>query len=179
MVHLFDNFDDIDSETYKKMYDLLPTSRKAKVLQREGIDQKIAIIEYFLLKKILNFENYPDFKYSKNGKPLLDGYHFSIAHCENTLCIATADVEVGVDIEKLHPYQPDIARFVLNDVEFARVQKSKNKDLAFTKFFVQKEATIKCLGRAICDIKDILTTGDFCYHFKHYKDFLICECLKK
>lgn len=174
MIIVIKNIAKIDDEKCEKLASLLPPSRKEKLSQKSIINRKIAIIEYFLLKKALKFENYPDFSYNENGKPMLEGYNFSISHSGDTLAIATSKRQVGVDIEKVFPYKQKIARFIANNDELKKLDKAKNKSLALTKLFVQKEAAIKCLGLNLSHIKNILNEGKFKFKFKKLKPYLLC-----
>ena len=180
MIYLFDKFNSISENEYTRLYNLLPAIRKRKAYMRTGIDKKICILEYFILKDLLKFENYPDFKYTDEGKPFLENFHFSIAHADNVLCLAIENNDCGVDIEKVAEFNAKIAKYILNEGEQNEVEKAKQKDVALTKFFTQKEATTKCLGIKLnCDLKNLVDNKKFKYIFKKYKNYIICECKKK
>lgn len=177
MIYVFDKFNTIPESEYSRLYNLLPPSRKQKADLRFGLDKKICILEYFILKRLLNFSGYPDFTYGENGKPMLNGYHFSISHADDILCMAVEDVECGIDIEKTAEFDQKIANYLLNEGELKTLETSKNKGETLTKFFTQKEATTKCLGiRLDCDLKYINDPHAFNYTYKKHKDYLICEC---
>lgn len=178
MIYIFDDFDKVTDEVYEFLFNLLPSTIKEKAQKRSGINRKITIVEYFLLKKILKFSGFPDFKYTSNGKPMLDGYHFSISHSGEVICVATGDCSIGVDIEKIFPYDEDIANLILNSNEIKMLD-SKDKSLALTKLFVQKESAIKCLGKTLGNIKEILDEPDLSYKFEMYGNYIICVCHKK
>jgi 4'-phosphopantetheinyl transferase len=64
---------------------------------------------------------------------------------------------VGVDVESIGRYNESLARHVLNDQEFSLVQQASNPQLAFIRYWTQKEAIVKYTGRGIDDdLKNLL-----------------------
>ena len=180
MIYIFDKFNEVKESEYLRLYNLLPKSRKHKADMRAGIDKQICILEYFILKDLLKFDGYPDFEYTAEGKPYLKNFHFSISHADNVLCLAIENVDCGIDIEKVADFNPKIANYILNENEKTKVENSKQKNVTLTKFFTQKEATTKCIGIKLnCDLKNITDKKTFKYTFKKYKNYIICECIKK
>ena len=177
MIYVFDNLNKIGDEEYQRLFRQLPPSRKQKAAILDGNNQKIAIAEYFALKQLLNLQENVDFCYNENGKPLLDGFNFSFSHCDTLFCIAVDKKPVGVDVEKQRQYDEKLAKYVLNKEELEFVEKQPNKDEAFAKLWVQKEATIKCLGLSLkTPLNYIVDTKRFNYEFQKYKDYCICKC---
>lgn len=177
MIYVFDNLNSVSERQYQKLFERLPSSRKARASILEGNSKKIAILEYFLLKKLLNLKENFDFSYNQNGKPQLDEYNFNFSHCEDVFCIAIGESQIGIDIEKTRKYDERFAKFILNDDELAFIEKQSNKDKYITKLWTQKEATIKCLGLSMStSLKNIIDTKRFIYSFKKYKNYRICQC---
>lgn len=180
MIYLFDNLAQICDEQCESLLEQLPQSRREKALTFVGNKRKIAVCEYFELKKLLNLKESVDFSYNENGKPQLWGYNFNISHCDDVVCIAVSETPVGVDMEKTRKYDERFARYVLNDAELAFLEKQQNKDQAITKLWTQKEATIKCLGLSMSTpLKNIIDNKRFDYRFQQFKDYCICECVLK
>ena len=178
MIHIFDNLDRFGEEQYQRLFEQLPPSRKAKASLFDGEKRKIAISEYYLLKELLKLKDNADFTYNENGKPQLDGFYFSLSHCDAVICIAIGNAQIGVDVEKLRKYDDNLAKFILNDEELTYVREQPNKDEIFTKYWTQKEATIKCLGLALnTPFKNVIDTQRFTYTFDKYKDYRICQCV--
>lgn len=177
MIYIFDQFDKIDERIYFKLFNLLPPSRKALASKRKGVNKKITIVEYFLLKSLLKFNSFPDFSYTKNGKPFLDGFHFSISHSGSVLVVAVGARELGVDIEKI-TFKPNVAKYCFSPRELKRLNKSHDKPLFFTKIFTKKEAFIKLKARTLSSIKDLDYKGAKFKHYK-YKDYVICLAKEK
>ena len=166
---------------YDHLYSLLPKSRKGIAAKRTGLNKKIAIIEYFIVKNALNLSDDCDFQYDKNGKPFIIGYNFSISHSNNQLCVAVQEYPVGVDIEKKLSFNSSLLNYVLNSKEKRMVENSNDPEETFTKLWVQKEATIKCLGLSLATPLPSLLDEHASLKYKFYKkdDFYICECIKE
>ena len=180
MIRIFDNLDTFSDEQYQTMYQQLPPSRKAKADILDGVGKKIAIAEYFSLKEMLGLKDNVDFIYNENGKPRLDGYNFGFSHCDNVVCIAVGETQIGVDVEKKRVYDQNFAKFILNEDELDFVQRQRDKDEAITKLWIQKEATIKCLGLNLSiSLKNIIDEKRFSYAFEKYKNYYVCQCVLK
>ncbi len=177
MIYCFCNFDKLTEKQYNKLYNFLPLSRKQNADKKCGIDKKIAILEYFLLKKLLKFKNFPDFSYSSNGKPMLKGYHFSISHTDDVLCIAIASSPVGVDIERIKPYSPNMAKYLFKN-QIKAIENSLNPDLVFTSLFCKREAQIKCCDLNMTNIASEINQN-FSTRFFKFKSYIICESIIK
>ncbi|MBO5885028.1 MAG: 4'-phosphopantetheinyl transferase superfamily protein [Clostridia bacterium] len=181
MIVYFDEFEKVSDNTYTFLYNLLPDSRKQKIKQKSiKKDQKIAIIEYFLVKKLLKLKKCPDFEYTKFGKPYIKNKHFSISHSDSFLVVATAKKELGVDVQKLIEYNDKLAKYVCNDKEYKKISTAKNKSLEFTKLWTKKESYIKLLGKTVfCDLKNLLNNNNCKFKFDYVKNYVICVCKQK
>lgn len=86
-----------------------------------------------------------EIKRTSNGKPYIDGLHFSITHTADVAFIAVGDAPVGIDAEvfKERPYPHILRRFT----ERERAEISNSSD--FLKNWVVKEAYIKMLGATL------------------------------
>lgn len=82
---------------------------------------------------------------------LRGGLHFNLSHCKQAIACVVSDHPVGVDVERIGRYSESLARHVLNDSEFALVSQSPDPQIAFTRFWTQKEAVVKLTGRGIDD----------------------------
>lgn len=103
-----------------------------------------------LLKKVLKedyrIENY-ELEYNEYGKPFLKNSNlfFSLSHSNLYSALVICDREVGIDIEKII-YVDSIFKRYFNDEEKKFVNKSNNRDEAFTKIWTRKEACLKRIG---------------------------------
>ena len=83
------------------------------------------------------------------GRPRLAGrpdVHFSISHCPDAVAVLVADAPVGVDVERIRPYDRYAARRVLADDELARLATSSEPDRDFFRLWTLKESYGKALG---------------------------------
>lgn len=122
------------------------------------------VAAYLLLKRALReeygIEDNPILAEREGGKPYIVGredVHFNLSHCREAAVCAVSNREVGVDVERIRPYNDDLARYVLNDEEYSIVKSSDNPALEFTKFWTMKEALLKLTGEGIRDdLKQVL-----------------------
>ncbi len=103
-----------------------------------------------LLKKVLKedyrIDNY-ELEYNECGKPFLKNSNlfFSLSHSNLYSALVVSDREVGIDIEKII-YVDSIFKRYFNDEEKDFVNKSINRDKAFTEIWTRKEAYLKRIG---------------------------------
>ncbi len=89
------------------------------------------------------------FSYGPWGKPFLLGYpdiHFSISHGGSMAVAVFSDSEVGCDIEAVIPYERDVALLSFTSDEVGGIEKSYDRDTAFTTLWTEKESFLKALG---------------------------------
>ncbi|MEG0456338.1 MAG: 4'-phosphopantetheinyl transferase superfamily protein, partial [Bacteroides sp.] len=111
-------------------------------LLQKGLKQEYGIFEL------------PLFEYNEFGKPSLTRYpaiHFNMSHCKRAVVCLLANHPVGVDVEEITPFDPDVARYVLNSKEYERMVSSDNPAEEFTILWTMKESLIKLTGVGIDD----------------------------
>ena len=87
--------------------------------------------------------------YGPYGKPCLRDYpdaHFNISHSGPYVACAVSDEPVGIDIQEVVPYDPDVARLVFSEEEIERIEKSLDQDLAFARTWAKAESVLKVTG---------------------------------
>ncbi|MCR5780953.1 MAG: 4'-phosphopantetheinyl transferase superfamily protein [Bacteroidaceae bacterium] len=157
--------DDLYGFDLPEALSLLSEQRRQQALRyRHEFGQRACAAAYLLLLKALR-EDYgitdaPAFKYGEHGKPTLTEYpeiHFNLSHCREAAICVIDNYPIGVDIENIRPYKESLARYTMNDEELATIQSAKNKDLAFTRLWTQKEAIVKLSGSGITtNLKEVL-----------------------
>lgn len=130
--------------------------------QRESLAAYMLLTEG--LKQFYGIDKAPVLVEGEDGKPMLrdySGIHFNLSHCREAAICVIAGKEVGVDIEKIRPYNSDLGEYVLNGDELKIVDTSPCPDIEFIKFWTRKEAWLKYTGRGIReDLKEVLTEVD-------------------
>ena len=87
------------------------------------------------------------------GKPAFDpslGIHFCLSHAGERVMAAVAGGPVGCDVERVAPFDEAVARECLTDEELAGVRRPPpglDRDRAFFRLWVRKEAYVKAVGR--------------------------------
>ena len=88
---------------------------------------------------------------------LLDAL-FSLSHCKDAVACAVSDHNIGIDVESIAPYNPDVARRVCTATELEMLEQSANKDTDFIKLWTMKEAISKYEGVGLsCPFAEIVT----------------------
>lgn len=156
MVYTFDRLDQYTDEAYEKHLSSLPAWRREKALQYKKLDdRKRSVLAFVLLQHALREEygiaEIPEFVYNEFGKPSLPDQliHFSLSHCNDAVACAVSDNNIGIDVESIVPYNPDVARRVCTAAEFKMLEQSDNKDVDFIKLWTMKEAISKYEGMGL------------------------------
>ena len=156
MVYIFDRLDQYTDEVYEKHLSALPTWRREMALQYKKLDdRKRCVLAFALLQRALREEygitEIPEFVYNEFGKPSLPNLpiHFSLSHCKDAVACAVSDHNIGIDMESIVPYNPDVARRVCCPAELEMLEKSTNKAVEFIKIWTAKEAVSKYEGMGL------------------------------
>lgn len=101
-----------------------------------------------LISKVLNIDE-KDIFFNTDGKPLSNKttVKFNLSHSGNYIILATANNDVGTDIEALGRYNESIAKKILTNEELKYV--SDDLDNRFTTIWTLKEAVSKAIGIGI------------------------------
>lgn len=157
---------DITEAEVDAMTEQLPLWRKEKAQAfRHFQGRKESVVAFALLQQVLReeygIEGDIEFEYNEHGKPSLKNHpeiFFNISHCKAVVACAVGNEPIGIDVEMRGRYKEPLARHVLSEEEFARVQASDDMDLEFTKYWTQKEALLKLIGTGVStDLKVVLT----------------------
>lgn len=101
--------------------------------------------------------------YGPHGKPYLrdcPNVHFNFSHSGQYVAFAVADRPVGIDVQVIGAYRPEVAVRVCSDEELARIGASDDPTAEFTKLWTRKEAYLKMLGCGIIGGIGKLPVGD-------------------
>ena len=87
--------------------------------------------------------------YGIYGKPFLSDYpnvHFNISHSGAYAVCAVSDRPIGVDVQAIRPYNPDVAKYVCSFNELMQIESSSDPASEFTRIWTRKEAHLKMFG---------------------------------
>ena len=166
--------------------DLMSEQRREKVMAfKHEQGRKLSASAYMLLCKALNdvygIAEKPVFEYSEHGKPSIVGHpeiHFNLSHCRSVAACVVSSRPVGIDVEDVREFKDSLARYVLNDEEYAMVSASSQPALEFIRLWTMKESYLKLTGDGITrDLKTVLTDTVPC-HFdtKYLQSSLLTVC---
>jgi 4'-phosphopantetheinyl transferase len=90
---------------------------------------------------------------TKYGKPYLKSYrhmHFNISHTREAIACAISDKQIGIDIERIKPFNKRIAEkfFTKNEQEYI-FNKREDENVRFFEVWTRKEAYVKWLGKGM------------------------------
>ena len=99
-----------------------------------------------------------EFLYNEHGKPYIEGGpFFSISHCKEAIAVALDDQPIGIDIESIRRFDPELVTRTMNDSEQALIAASDHPERAFTRLWTQKEAILKMQGTGITSFEQLQT----------------------
>ncbi len=176
---MWEKFDirELSEDEYQKWYSLMSIDKKKRVDRLRFADDKKRTVAGEMLAKIMiakwcNIS--PEsiiFDIGEHGKPFatqLD-IHFNISHSGDMVVCAVNDKPVGIDVEQIRPIDLKVAKRVFNkeELQYLFGFSPTNKDYVLTenidiltRFFeiwTAKEATVKCSGLGIADIRNIVS----------------------
>lgn len=165
-------------------------------------DKKLSLAAGILLDQGLNQiynlkEKDMEIGLSEYGKPYIKNYpdiHFNISHTSKmSICVFSSSI-VGCDIETIREYDQLLVNRCFSSIEKEYIKKSKNKNKAFTRIWLHKEAFLKCIGIGLnkkmnqisiiiknnnISVDQNIYKGDFIIQERKIKDYLVSICYKK
>ena len=170
------DINNLTDSLYDHYFSMMSNSRKEKVESLKDKDsRKRTVAGEMLAKQMLSQESGKReedivIEVGENGKPFSNIMHFSISHTENLVVCAVAENKIGIDIEKIKPYDDRLCRRITNDKEYEYINKDAEK---FFEIWTLKEAIIKRDGKGIASIKSTDTFTAVNKQKYVYKDFII------
>lgn len=86
------------------------------------------------------------------GKPMLCGVenaHFNVSHSGEWVVCVTAKEPIGVDIEKIRPFNARVAEKICDEKAKMEILSAKNRDEAFCRYWTRQEAAAKYKGTGL------------------------------
>lgn len=127
--------------------ELLTSGRRTYMYRfQQNADRARCLAAGLMLRRILGDQQVGCIQTGKFGKPFLPGGPcFSISHSGDHVLVALDDREIGVDIEQILPWQPEMAQMVFTAAERAWLARQPG-NAAFYRLWTGKEAIMKVLG---------------------------------
>lgn len=164
-----------------------PQRRAHALRYRQEHDQRLSLSAYQLLQRALRVDygitEPPHFEYSDKGKPLIAGHpdiHFSLSHCREAAACVVDTSPVGIDIESLDSYDPELVPRTMNDDEHHLICSSPDPRLTFIRLWTMKESLLKMTVHGMTDdIRDILKNSHIkptSFHTTVFPQFVLTVC---
>lgn len=165
--------------------------RRNKALHfRHESSRKESLAAYILLCQQLHdeygLEQFPIFQETITGKPFLPerpDIHFNLSHTRGVVACVVDQKPVGIDVERIRPYNDSLARHVLSNDEYNQLQTQTEKDVAFVKMWTQKESLLKLTGEGIRRELNSVLLNDSGYafhtHVNREKGYVCTICTMK
>lgn len=185
MLYINDHIETLDWEAHLQE---LPEDRREKCLRiKHDTGRRQCVAVWLLLREALQTEFgltvVPDVAIAEHGKPYFPDrpdLHFSLSHCATAVACAVDTRPVGVDIERVRPFNDTLAAYVFNEQELAYVRQAPNPALAFTMLWTKKESLLKMTGEGLRnDLKGLLVNSP--YHFQTLvapDSQYVCSCCR-
>lgn len=86
---------------------------------------------------------------SMEGEEQPSEIYFNLSHSGSYAACILGKIPMGIDIEKIRPYNEKVAKRILHESEWCFLEKSNGKDNDFIRFWTLKEAYGKYTGKGI------------------------------
>ncbi|MBD5521912.1 MAG: 4'-phosphopantetheinyl transferase superfamily protein [Lachnospiraceae bacterium] len=156
MIHLYaaDTANLTDPKENPALLDELDTERKCKIMKYlKAEDRKRSLGAGLLLNKILpRYGASPaGIRLGADGKPEVEGIFFNLSHSGHIVICATAEKEVGCDVEQIVKAPEGVAERFFHSSECAYINAGvgEERDHRFFRIWTMKESYIKMTGEGM------------------------------
>ena len=160
LYQIFDNMDQCSEQEVARLLPLVSNQRREQALRyQHTFGQFCCLKSYIMLCDLLAewgrvhqlpINEQPTFLYNNYGAPYIEGGpYFSISHCKTGIAVAISESPIGIDIEAIRTFKPELMRKTMNLTEQQHIISSTNPDLEFIRLWTQKEAYLKLKGTGI------------------------------
>ena len=169
LYRIFDDMTQCSEQEVARLLPLVSPQRREQALRyKHTFGQYCCLQSYKMLCELLAewsrvhqlpINQQPIFLYNDYGAPYIEGGpHFSISHCKRGIAVAVSENPIGIDIEAIRTFSPDLMRKTMNEDEQLRITSSAIPEVEFIRFWTQKEALLKLQGTGIIsDLHHVLT----------------------
>ena len=169
LYRIFDDMTQCSEQEVARLLPLVSAQRREQALRyKHTFGQYCCLQSYKMLCELLTewsrvhqlpINQQPTFLYNDYGAPCIEGGpYFSISHCKRGIAVAVSENPIGIDIEAIRTFSPDLMRKTMNEDEQLRITSSAIPEVEFIRFWTQKEALLKLQGTGIIsDLHHVLT----------------------
>lgn len=169
LYRIFDDMTQCSEQEVARLLPLVSAQRREQALRyKHTFGQYCCLQSYKMLCELLAewsrvhqlpINQQPTFLYNDYGAPYIEGGpYFSISHCKRGIAVAVSENPIGIDIEAIRTFSPDLMRKTMNEDEQLRITSSAIPEVEFIRFWTQKEALLKLQGTGIIsDLHYVLT----------------------
>lgn len=160
LYRIFDDMTQCSEQEVARLLPLVSAQRREQALRyKHTFGQYCCLQSYKMLCELLAewsrvhqlpINQQPIFLYNDYGAPYIEGGpHFSISHCKRGIAVAVSENPIGIDIESIRSFKPELMRKTMNEDEQLRITSSAIPEVEFIRLWTQKEALLKLQGTGI------------------------------
>ena len=160
LYRIFDDMTQCSEQEVTRLLPLVSQQRREQALSyKHTFGQYCCLQSYKMLCELLAewsrvhqlpINQQPIFLYNDYGAPYIEGGpHFSISHCKRGIAVAVSENSIGIDIEAIRTFKPELMRKTMSPTEQQRITSSATPDQEFIRLWTQKEALLKLQGTGI------------------------------
>ena len=169
LYRIFDDMTQCSEQEVARLLPLVSAQRREQALRyKHTFGQYCCLQSYKMLCELLTewsrvhqlpINQQPIFLYNDYGAPYIEGGpYFSISHCKRGIAVAVSENPIGIDIEAIRTFSPELMRKTMNEDEQLRITSSAIPEVEFIRFWTQKEALLKLQGTGIIsELHHVLT----------------------
>lgn len=156
-VCIFDRMEECTQEAVQAMMPQVSQQRREQALRYRHLFGRFCCLKSWLMLSAMHIGEM-EFLYNQHGKPYIEGGpFFSISHCKEAIAVALDDQPIGIDIESIRRFDPELVTRTMNDSEQALIAASDHPERAFIRLWTQKEAILKMQGTGITSFEQLQT----------------------
>lgn len=160
-VRIFDRMEECTDEAVQAMLPMVSQQRREQALRYRHLFGRFCCLKsWLMLQEEMKSFNYQlsSIIYATYGKPYVaNGPFFSISHCKEAIAVALDDQPIGIDVESIRRFDPELVTRTMNDSEQALIAASDTPERTFTRLWTQKEAVLKMEGTGIESFEQLQT----------------------
>ncbi len=178
----------IGEPTFHFLLQFSPPEKQERILRQRVKQNADAMVVGTALARHLLFQVFhiplskQRIAYGLYGKPYLSGYpnaHFNISHSGQYVACAVSDRPVGIDVQEITPYRPDVAKLVCTPEEILQIETSPDPAAEFTVLWTKKEAYGKEKGTGLTEPKKLKPTSpNYDIRTFRYHSAIVSVCQK-